>query len=81
MRSTPRPIVSEGDIGVNIRSFSRSLRAENVSRRTIETYLESVRHLAEFLSTIRIVPRTLPAPPTFGWKQYSEIDQSGCRSS
>ena len=50
MRRTPRPIVSEGDIGVNIRSFSRSLRAENVSPKTIETYLESVGQLADFLA-------------------------------
>ena len=50
MQRTARPIVAEGDIGVNIRSFSRSLRAENVSPRTIETYLESVGQLSKFLS-------------------------------
>ena len=50
MRRTACPIVSEGDIGVNIRSFARALRAESVSPKTIETYLELAGQLADILS-------------------------------
>lgn len=45
-----RPIVAGGDIAVNIQSFARHLRAENLSPRTQETYTESARQLAEFLA-------------------------------
>jgi len=47
-----RPISSikaPGDISVNARSFARSLRVENLSDRTQETYLESVSQFARFL--------------------------------
>jgi len=43
-------IVAGGDIGVNISSFGRHLRAENLSPRTQETYLESVRQFSKFLA-------------------------------
>lgn len=39
-----------GDIGVNIASFGRHLRAENLSPRTQETYTEAARQLARFLA-------------------------------
>ena len=43
-------IVSGSDIGVNIDSFGRHLRAENLSPRTIETYRESARQLSDYLA-------------------------------
>ena len=39
-----------GDIVVNVQSFTRHLRAENLSLRTIETYTESAQQLARFLA-------------------------------
>jgi hypothetical protein len=39
-----------GDIGVNLASFVRHLRAANLSPRTIESYAESVRTLGAYLS-------------------------------
>lgn len=42
--------IAQGDILANVESFARHLRAENLSPRTIETYLESARQLAEFLA-------------------------------
>ena len=39
-----------GDLAVNIASFTRHLRAENLSPRTIDTYTESARQLARFLA-------------------------------
>jgi site-specific recombinase XerD len=49
-RQAPTPaIVTEGDLGVNIRDFSVSLSAANVSERTRETYVESARQLARYL--------------------------------
>ena len=39
-----------GDIAVNVQSFARSLKAENLSPRTIDTYTESARQLAAFLA-------------------------------
>lgn len=44
------PIETVGDIDVNIASFSRHLRAENLSPRTVDTYTESARQLATFLA-------------------------------
>ena len=41
-------IVAVGDIGVNLDSFGRHLRAENLSPRTSETYMESVRQFAVY---------------------------------
>ncbi len=42
--------IAQGDIVGNIESFGRHLRAENLSARTIDTYLESARQLAGFLA-------------------------------
>ena len=39
-----------GDIDVNIVSFGRHLRAENLSPKTQETYIEAVRQFAKFLA-------------------------------
>lgn len=51
MRQAPSPpIQAGGDIAVNIGSFARHLRAENLSPRTVETYTESARQLATFLA-------------------------------
>ncbi len=50
MRQASTSILLGDDITVNIRSFTRSLRAENASPRTIETYLEAATQLARFLA-------------------------------
>ena len=55
MRQSSSPAIvadtgAGGDLGVNIQSFTRHLRAENLSPRTIETYTESARQLARFLA-------------------------------
>lgn len=50
LHASSSPIEATGDIAVNIASFSRHLRAENLSPRTIETYTESARQLAAFLA-------------------------------
>lgn len=50
MRQTLVSIETQGDIGVNIASFGRHLKAENLSERTQDTYLESTRQLAQFLA-------------------------------
>ena len=42
--------VLNGDLAVNIASFARHLRAENLSPRTMETYTESARQLVAFLA-------------------------------
>lgn len=44
------PILAPGDIAANIRGFRRHLRAENLSPKTNETYLESSIQLPRFLS-------------------------------
>ena len=49
MRQAPSSITTAGDIGVNIRSFVRSLRAKNVSPRTVETYTEAAIQLGRFV--------------------------------
>jgi len=49
-QATSVPITAGGDIAVNCASFARSLRAANLSERTIQTYTESVRQLAGFLA-------------------------------
>ena len=43
-------IISEGDLAVNMASFGRHLRAENLSPRTQETYTEAVRQFARFVA-------------------------------
>ena len=43
-------ITPTGDLDVNINSFRRHLRAENLSARTQETYTEAVRQFAAFLA-------------------------------
>jgi hypothetical protein len=50
MRSVSVPIEPAGDIGVNLASFTRSLRATNLSPRTIQSYTESTQLLAKFLT-------------------------------
>ncbi len=50
MRQASAPITAAGDIDVNIESFARHLRAENLSPRTQQTYTESARQLARFLA-------------------------------
>jgi site-specific recombinase XerC len=52
--------VSRGDIGVNLASFERHMRAENASPRTIRAYGDSVRQFADFLTT-RAMPDSLSA--------------------
>jgi site-specific recombinase XerD len=50
MRQVPTvSIKAPGDIAVNAASFARHLRAENLSRRTLETYMESVAQFARYL--------------------------------
>ncbi len=44
------PIQAQGDIAVNIQSFARHLRAENLSPLTVQTYREAARQLALFLA-------------------------------
>ncbi len=43
-------IIPEGDLAVNMASFGRHLRAENLSPRTQETYTEAVRQFARFVA-------------------------------
>ncbi|MFC1935531.1 tyrosine-type recombinase/integrase [Chloroflexota bacterium] len=43
-------IIPAGDFAVNLASFGRHLRAENLSPRTQETYTESVRQFTRFLA-------------------------------
>ncbi len=44
------PIIAGGDLAVNIASFGRHLRAENLSPRTLETYTEAARQFAKYLT-------------------------------
>ncbi len=50
VQTSSASIETGGDIAVNIASFARHLRAENLSPRTVETYTESTRQLAVFLT-------------------------------
>ncbi len=56
MRQASAHITAAGDIAVNIESYGRHLRAENLSPRTGQTYMESARQLARFLGE-RGMPR------------------------
>ncbi len=56
MRQASADITAAGDIVVNIESYGRHLRAENLSPRTGQTYMESARQLARFLGE-RGMPR------------------------
>jgi site-specific recombinase XerD len=49
-QATSASSVAAGDFRANVQSFARHLRAENVSPRTIETYVEAARQLGEFLA-------------------------------
>ena len=49
MRQASASIIDGGDIGVNLTSFARHLRAENLSPKTQETYSESVLQFDKFL--------------------------------
>lgn len=60
MRSVSVPIEPAGDIHVNLASFTRSLRATNLSPRTIQSYTESTQLLARFL-TEQGMPTTVVA--------------------
>ena len=51
-------IKTAGDLAVNVESFVRHLKAENLSDRTVETYTEAVVTLIMFLKDARI-PLTL----------------------
>ena len=44
------PTVTEGDLGVNIESFRRHLEAENLSPRTVKSYLEAAGLFSRFLA-------------------------------
>lgn len=48
-QSSSLPIQAGGDIGVNVQSFARHRRAEKLSPRTVQTYVESASQLAAFL--------------------------------
>ena len=50
MRQASTTITTSGDIGVNIDSFRRHLAAENLSPRTVTSYLEATGQFAEFLA-------------------------------
>ncbi len=56
MRQASADITAAGDIVVNIESYGRHLRAENLSPRTSQTYMESARQLARFVGE-RGMPR------------------------
>ena len=56
MRQASADITAAGDIAVNIESYGRHLRAENLSPRTRQTYMESARQVARFLGE-RGMPR------------------------
>jgi site-specific recombinase XerD len=49
MRQAPTHIEPAGDIGVNLASFARHLRASNLSPRTVEAYSEAVDQLDTYL--------------------------------
>ena len=50
MRQASTTITTAGDIGVNIDSFRRHLAAENLSPRTVTSYLEATGQFARFLA-------------------------------
>ncbi len=50
MRQTLPTIETHGDIGVNIASFGRHLKAENLAYKTQKTYLEATTQLTAFLA-------------------------------
>ena len=59
MRQLQGPdIMPTSDLAVNVGSFTRHLKAENLSPRTQETYTESVRQFAKFLVS-RAMPQDL----------------------
>jgi len=49
-QATTSPIKTDGDLGVNIASFLRHLRAENLSTNTVKTYREAAMLFARFLA-------------------------------
>ncbi|MDP6131680.1 MAG: phage integrase N-terminal SAM-like domain-containing protein, partial [Dehalococcoidia bacterium] len=49
--ASPMAIIAGGDLAVNMASFCRHLRAENLSPRTQETYTEAVRQFARFVAS------------------------------
>ena len=50
LASATVPIEASGDLAVNVQSFGRSLKAQNLSDRTIDSYLESAVLLGRFLA-------------------------------
>src|SRR4030067_649038 len=63
MRQASADITAAGDIAVNIESYGRHLRAENLSPRTQQTYTESAHQLACFLTQQGMPPRAPRACP------------------
>ena len=47
---TVNDTISDGDLSVNVESFARHLRAENLSPRTLKTYIEAVGLFGRFLA-------------------------------
>lgn len=47
---TVNDTIADGDLAVNVKSFARHLRAENLSPRTQKTYLEAVTLFGQFLA-------------------------------
>ena len=50
MKQASAPITASGDLPVNADSFLRHLRADNLSERTQQTYMEAIRQFAAFLT-------------------------------
>ena len=55
-QASPSAIISDDDLAVNMASFGRHLRAENLSPRTQETYTEAVRQFARFVAAQGMPP-------------------------
>ena len=51
--ASPAAIIAGSDLAVNMASFGRRLRAENLSVKTLETYTESTRWFARFLAALK----------------------------
>ena len=67
---TVEDTISDGDLAVNMESFARHLRADNLSPRTQKTYLEAVSLMAEFLA-IRGCPKPWPISAPSTWRRSS----------
>ena len=76
MRQASAPITAAGDIVVNIESFTRHLRAENLSPRTQQTYIESCRQLARFLAD-QGMPQHVANKIGFVLRAFSQFSDRG----